>query len=273
MATMGMLGQTQPLERNKGTTRGNSGGSSLDPMMPKSGTKAPIPELKQTPSTIKSTAPMNRENEYAKVQSSFMANPTPLSGDVNNAQNNIKAIQEAIQQYRDMGDYATVKHLEAELRQYKVGLSRQVRQGSAATRPETAAATVSPQRAAMQEGLREADIKVSGAPEDDPYSYMGLSPSQSQATKFLQQKYGRNLSPEEAQLIKTSNGFTSVRQYLVDNNISDFEPMYRALYDELGKDNGLITMTLAEYQFKHATVVDKEINFMACIASIINIIK
>jgi hypothetical protein len=49
--------------------------------------------------------------------------------------------------------------------------------------------------------------------------------------------------------------------------------MYRTLYDELGKDNGLITMTLAEYQFKHATVVDKEINFMACIASIINIIK
>lgn len=74
-------------------------------------------------------------------------------------------------------------------------------------------------------------------------------------------------------LIKSSNAFASVRQYLVDNNISDFEPMYRALYDELGKDNGMITMTLADYQFKHATVVDKEINFMACIASIINIIK
>jgi len=74
-------------------------------------------------------------------------------------------------------------------------------------------------------------------------------------------------------LIQSKDAFRLVRQYLVDNNISDFEPMYRALYDELGKDNGLITMTLAEYQFKHATVVDKEINFMACIASIINIIK
>jgi len=74
-------------------------------------------------------------------------------------------------------------------------------------------------------------------------------------------------------LIQGKDAFKSVRQYLVDNNISDFEPMYRALYDSLGKDNGLITMTLAEYQFKHATVVDKEINFMACIASIINIIK
>jgi replication factor C small subunit len=74
-------------------------------------------------------------------------------------------------------------------------------------------------------------------------------------------------------LIQGKDAFKSVRQYLVDNNISDFEPMYRALYDELGKDNGLITITLAEYQFKHATVVDKEINFMACIASIINIIK
>ena len=74
-------------------------------------------------------------------------------------------------------------------------------------------------------------------------------------------------------LIKGKDAFKSVRQYLVDNSISDFEPMYRALYDELGKDNGMITMTLADYQFKHATVVDKEINFMACIASIINIIK
>jgi replication factor C small subunit len=74
-------------------------------------------------------------------------------------------------------------------------------------------------------------------------------------------------------LIQGKDAFKTVRQYLVDNNISDFEPMYRALYDELGKDNGMITMTLAEYQFKHATVVDKEINFMACIASIINIIK
>jgi replication factor C small subunit len=74
-------------------------------------------------------------------------------------------------------------------------------------------------------------------------------------------------------LIQGKDAFKSVRQYLVDNNISDFEPMYRALYDSLGKDNGLITMTLADYQFKHATVVDKEINFMACIASIINTIK
>jgi len=78
---------------------------------------------------------------------------------------------------------------------------------------------------------------------------------------------------EVVKLIKSSNGFKSVRQYLVDNGISDFEPMYRALYEELGVENGLITMTLADYQFKHATVVDKEINFMACIASIINILK
>jgi replication factor C small subunit len=74
-------------------------------------------------------------------------------------------------------------------------------------------------------------------------------------------------------LIKGKDAFKSVRQYLVDNNISDFEPMYRALYDELGKDNGLITMTLADYQFKHATVVDKEINFMAMIQSIIQILN
>ena len=76
-----------------------------------------------------------------------------------------------------------------------------------------------------------------------------------------------------ASLIKGKDAFKSVRQYLVDNNISDFEPMYRALYDELGKDNGMITMTLADYQYKHMFVVDKEINFCACIASIIQILK
>jgi replication factor C small subunit len=74
-------------------------------------------------------------------------------------------------------------------------------------------------------------------------------------------------------LIQGKDAFKLVRQYLVDNNISDFEPMYRALYDELGKDNGLITMTLADYQYKHMFVVDKEINFCACIASIIQILK
>ena len=78
---------------------------------------------------------------------------------------------------------------------------------------------------------------------------------------------------EVASLIKGKDAFKSVRQYLVDNNISDFEPMYRALYDELGKDNGMITMTLADYQYKHMFVVDKEINFCACIASIIQILK
>ena len=74
-------------------------------------------------------------------------------------------------------------------------------------------------------------------------------------------------------LIQGKDAFKSVRQYLVDNGISDFEPMYRALYDSLGKDNGLITMTLADYQYKHMFVVDKEINFCACIASIIQILK
>lgn len=74
-------------------------------------------------------------------------------------------------------------------------------------------------------------------------------------------------------LIKSKNAFTSTRQYLADNNISDFEPLYRALYDSIGRDNGFVTMAIADYQFKHSTVIDKEINFMGLIASILNIIK
>ena len=74
-------------------------------------------------------------------------------------------------------------------------------------------------------------------------------------------------------ILSSKNAFKDARQYLVDNDITDFEPVYRALFDTLGADNAMVTITLADYQFKHATVVDKEINFMACIASIINIIK
>lgn len=74
-------------------------------------------------------------------------------------------------------------------------------------------------------------------------------------------------------LLSDKDGFKKIRQYIADNNISDFEPIYRALYDHVGISNGMVTITLADYQFKHATVVDKEINFMACIASIINLIK
>ena len=73
-------------------------------------------------------------------------------------------------------------------------------------------------------------------------------------------------------LLSDKEGFKKIRQYIADNNISDFEPIYRALYDKIGT-NGMITISLADYQFKHATVVDKEINFMACIASLINLIK
>ena len=71
-------------------------------------------------------------------------------------------------------------------------------------------------------------------------------------------------------LLSQKNPFTSIRQYLADNNISDFEPIYRALYESIGKDNGLITMVLADYQYKHAFVIDKEINFCAMIQSILN---
>lgn len=73
-------------------------------------------------------------------------------------------------------------------------------------------------------------------------------------------------------LLGHKDAFKTIRQYLADNDITDFEPIYRALYDSIGKENGMITITLADYQHKHATVVDKEINFMACIASIINLI-
>lgn len=74
-------------------------------------------------------------------------------------------------------------------------------------------------------------------------------------------------------LLSDKDGFRKIRQYLVDNNISDFEPIYKELYEHIGVLNGMVTITLADYQYKHSTVTDKEINFMACIASLINLTK
>ena len=101
------------------------------------------------------------------------------------------------------------------------------------------------------------------------------------------------LKPESAQIIDTDfqlklieifkekdevrNKFMKIRQLVADNRVSDFTDTYTYLYDKIddyGKGNiANIIIALADGTSKDAIVVDKEIQFMATMISILNIIK
>ena len=80
------------------------------------------------------------------------------------------------------------------------------------------------------------------------------------------------------ELKKPSNkSFNNIRQIIANTDISDFEDLYRFLYDCINQyavgSEGLIIITLEEYMY-HATFrLDKEINMMACISKILEIIS
>ena len=64
---------------------------------------------------------------------------------------------------------------------------------------------------------------------------------------------------------------------VADNKIRDFSLAYRFLYDRVddyahtGADS--VLLNIAQYQHWDAMVVDKEINFIACIVSILDVIS
>ena len=70
---------------------------------------------------------------------------------------------------------------------------------------------------------------------------------------------------------------TSIRQLLADNSVTDYNELYKLLYDELetyshGKDAECI-LAIAEGQYQDVQVVDKEINFMSTIVKLLRIIR
>lgn len=72
--------------------------------------------------------------------------------------------------------------------------------------------------------------------------------------------------------------FKEIRQIISDARVKQFSDLYKYLYNNLDEyagdgKKGLVIMSLAEYQYKDGFVVDKEINVMACIVNILNIIK
>lgn len=61
-----------------------------------------------------------------------------------------------------------------------------------------------------------------------------------------------------------------IRQVIVDNDIRDFENLYKKLY-EVYFENPEIIVILGEWQYKHAFVPDREINFMCAIKQILEV--
>ena len=80
------------------------------------------------------------------------------------------------------------------------------------------------------------------------------------------------------QLLESPNKKTwrAIRQVVADNKIRDFSLAYRFLYDKVddyaSAGAASVLLTIAQYQHWDAMVVDKEINFMACIVSILDVI-
>jgi len=71
--------------------------------------------------------------------------------------------------------------------------------------------------------------------------------------------------------------FNNIRQIIANAELNDYEDLYRFLYDNLKEyskgNDGYIIVTIEEYLY-HATFrLDKEINFMACISKIVEIIN
>ena len=71
--------------------------------------------------------------------------------------------------------------------------------------------------------------------------------------------------------------FNKLRQVIADSNITDFSDLYRLLYERIedyakGRE-GEIILYLEEYMYHSNFVIDKEINIMACLNKILQIIK
>lgn len=72
--------------------------------------------------------------------------------------------------------------------------------------------------------------------------------------------------------------FKNIRQIIADSNIEDFEDVFRFLYDSMDEyvkddmNKGIITITIEEYMFHANFRIDKEINLMALISKILQVI-
>lgn len=79
------------------------------------------------------------------------------------------------------------------------------------------------------------------------------------------------------EMLQSGSKFNEIRQLITDADIKHFDEFYSFLYERTkdyakGKDV-IAILTIAEYMYQSAMVVDKEITFMACISKLIQELK
>ncbi len=78
-----------------------------------------------------------------------------------------------------------------------------------------------------------------------------------------------NYPQQITEALDKKDAFATIRQIVADNNIKDFNNLYRMLFEKYSEPE--IIIAIAEYQFQSVTAPDKEINFMGCIAKLTTI--
>ena len=75
----------------------------------------------------------------------------------------------------------------------------------------------------------------------------------------------------------SSKSFNNIRQIIADSGVSDFEDLFRFLFDHIDKyastNAGEIIIYLEEYQYHANFRIDKEINIMALLSRILSLIS
>ena len=76
--------------------------------------------------------------------------------------------------------------------------------------------------------------------------------------------------------LKTSKNWKAIRQIVADSNINDYDELFKALYENAstyaGGNEDIVTIIIEEYQYHSNFRIDKEINIMACIAKVIQML-
>ena len=75
----------------------------------------------------------------------------------------------------------------------------------------------------------------------------------------------------------SSKSFNNIRQIIADSGVSDFEELFRFLFDNVDKyaptNMGEVIIYLEEYQYHANFRIDKEINIMALLSKILSLIS
>ena len=76
--------------------------------------------------------------------------------------------------------------------------------------------------------------------------------------------------------LKAGKNWKTIRQIITDSNINDYDELFKALYDNVStyapQSEGLVTIYINEHSYQANFRIDKEINMMACIAQIIQVL-